>query len=738
MRTHRDSAAPPGAQIYPRRDDAGKPVTARAGSGRSSSRPTTGQPAAAGPEDELLVAFGGRTELWPAPDGPFSARQLRVLDILGIAYGDALEAVRAAQRHGSDVVAELVAAGRTDERRFAEIAAIELDLRLDAIAAEDRILNASTLLALPPPRLVRVCNDRLDARLFVCPTLEGLDGLAAYLERLPSMRAMLRIATPSCLAEALDRQTMAERLRDARLSLSAETPGRSARTTLAAGQAALGVAAAALASLGLAAMPHASLELLHAAASTFFGTCLAFRLPAAFTQKYGPAALADLPAPGVLEKGWQGVPVYSVLVALHDEAEMMPQLVAALERLDWPKTRLDIKLVCEADDAATITAAALATRGKPHFSIVRVPPSAPRTKPKALNHALPLAHGEFLVLYDAEDEPDPGQLREAYLRFRTGPHDLACLQAPLVVTNGAAHWLAALFALEYAALFGRLLPWLAGRGLPMPLGGTSNHFVRSRLVAAGGWDSHNVTEDADLGIRLHRAGYRVATITRPTFEHAPERWTVWHRQRTRWMKGWFVTYLLHMRRPLALRRDLGGWTMAAFQLLFLGMLLSSIAHPLLLGCIGLEAAALATGALSLADIGPIEILDMINVVLAYGLFAALSARGWHSAAQRPKRRIYLLLPAYWVLLALASARALLQLLVDPHKWEKTPHGRAAARAAPGDAGHPPGPAALRPPAGPAPLPDAVAERLTARLEGAFAAGPWPVSEPRRSARARVR
>ncbi|ORE89787.1 glycosyltransferase family 2 protein [Aurantimonas sp. 22II-16-19i] len=631
-------------------------------------------PQSHGEEPRSLRAQELRPAGRPAPErpAPFSPRQLRLLGALGIGFADALEARLAAFRNGSDIAAELVAAGLLTERRYADCLARQLGLRFEPIGPQDRILDAADMLGRSPPRMAKVCNDRLDGRIFTCPTIESLDRFARYLAMRPEMRAMIRITRHTDVARAIDRQTMTERYLAARLSLSADTPRCSARQAIEPLQAALCLGAVLFACLALFYAPGLALTLCHGAATLFFAACLAIRVPAALMRPDAPAR--DLPAPGVLEIGWQGVPVYSVLVALHHETAMVPKLVAALEALDWPKTRLDVKLVCEADDEATADAVERAIAGRPHFSLVLVPPGEPRTKPKALNHALPLAHGEFLVLYDAEDEPDPGQLREAYHRFRTGPENLACLQAPLVVTNGEAHWLSALFALEYAALFRRILPWLARHGFPLSLGGTSKHFVRERLVAVGGWDSHNVTEDADLGLRLARAGYRVATITRPTFEHAPERWNVWHRQRTRWMKGWFVTYLLHMRQPLLLLDQLGARAMATFQLMFLGMIVSAFAHPIFLGVLLVQFGAVALGLADLSDLGPLVLVDMFNIVAAYGLFMALSSAGLSPDERRRLRGAYPMLPAYWGLLAFASLRALIQLLVAPHKWEKTPHG----------------------------------------------------------------
>jgi cellulose synthase/poly-beta-1,6-N-acetylglucosamine synthase-like glycosyltransferase len=252
----------------------------------------------------------------------------------------------------------------------------------------------------------------------------------------------------------------------------------------------------------------------------------------------------------------RNLPIYSVLVALYREKEVVQQLANALLRLDWPTSRLDIKLVCEAEDRETI-AALQALDLPPHFEIVEVPDRPPRTKPKALNYALAGARGDFVVIYDAEDRPHPRQLLEAYRHFSEAPDDVVCLQAPLIISNAADSWLAGLFALEYAGLFRRLLPFLGTRQQPMPLGGTSNHFRADILRAVGAWDPYNVTEDADLGLRLYRFGYRAETLTRYTVEDAPTERSVWLGQRTRWFKGWMQTWLVLMRHPILLTRELG-------------------------------------------------------------------------------------------------------------------------------------------------------------------------------------
>ncbi|MCB1518535.1 MAG: glycosyltransferase, partial [Hyphomicrobiaceae bacterium] len=251
----------------------------------------------------------------------------------------------------------------------------------------------------------------------------------------------------------------------------------------------------------------------------------------------------------------EDLPVYTVLLPMRDEANMVRQLAGALQRLDYPAEKLDIKFVVEAKSVSTLHAAA-AELGDLRFELIIVPDSSPRTKPKALNFALPLARGEFVVIFDAEDIPDPDQLRRAVSLFRAQP-ELDCIQAELVIENSSENWLTALFAGEYAGLFGLILPSLADWDMPLPLGGTSNHFRLQSLREAGCWDAFNVTEDADLGVRLKRLRYRTGTFSAQTLEEAPISLSAFLNQRTRWSKGWMQTFLAHNSRPLQLLRDMG-------------------------------------------------------------------------------------------------------------------------------------------------------------------------------------
>jgi glycosyltransferase XagB len=361
-------------------------------------------------------------------------------------------------------------------------------------------------------------------------------------------------------------------------------------------------------------------------------------------------------------------------VALYREAAVVPQLIDTLNRIEWPAARLDIKLICEADDQETLDALALTRLGR-QYEIVEVPPGRPRTKPKALTYALGAARGEYLVIYDAEDRVDPLQLEEAWRTFEAGPPDIACLQAPLVVTNARESWLSALFALEYAGLFRVLLPHLAAARLPVPLGGTSNHFRTRVLQQVGGWDPYNVTEDADLGLRLYRLGYRCGTLTRPTYEEAPIGRDAWLGQRTRWFKGWLQTWLVLMRHPSRLVSEMGLWPSLVFQVLIGGLILSSLAHPLIVAYLGLITWSLFFQ--PAFTVGPLELtlftLDMINIFGSYAVFIALGRGGMAESEQAAVGRHWMMTPVYWLLLSVAAWRAVGELRHNPFFWNKTAH-----------------------------------------------------------------
>ncbi len=362
------------------------------------------------------------------------------------------------------------------------------------------------------------------------------------------------------------------------------------------------------------------------------------------------------------------LPVYSILVPLRDEANMVDQLYMSLGRLDYPREKLEIIFVVENRSPETI-GAVRRHLGDARFALAVVPDAAPRTKPKALDFALPLCRGEFVVVYDAEDQPEPDQLRRVVSQFRQEP-DVHCIQARLVIANGRCGVLPALFAGEYAGLFTVTLPALASWGAVMPLGGTSNHFRLQTLRALGGWDAYNVTEDADLGVRLARRNLRTSTISSITFEDAPTRMGVWTGQRTRWMKGWMQTFVVHNRKPLRLLSDLGWRRFALFQITILGMLLGPFLHTAFAAICVLQFWLFGT---DMFLPGPWLIACLGIFVVGYGVAIATNLLGLARTGQTGLIWQQLLLPFYWLLIAMATLRAMYEFVLRPFHWWKTPH-----------------------------------------------------------------
>ena len=275
------------------------------------------------------------------------------------------------------------------------------------------------------------------------------------------------------------------------------------------------------------------------------------------------------------------LPEFTILVPLFREITVVRQILDSVAAIDYPADRLDVKIVLEENDRETVDYVRDCILPQ-HFEVIVVPACKPQTKPKALNYALNFARGDLIAVFDAEDVPDPRQLRLAAGVFAKAPADLACVQARLDFFNASDNWLTRQFAIEYAVLFRRLLPVLASLSLPLPLGGTSNHFRSDILRKVGGWDPHNVTEDADLGLRLARLGYRTGVIDSETSEEANCAPGNWMQQRARWLKGWMQTWLVHMRQPIRLYRELGWTGFLAMQAWLGGLIFSSLVHPFFL------------------------------------------------------------------------------------------------------------------------------------------------------------
>lgn len=370
------------------------------------------------------------------------------------------------------------------------------------------------------------------------------------------------------------------------------------------------------------------------------------------------------------------LPVYSLLVPLHYEREMLPTLLDRLQAFNYPTEKLEVLLLIESDDAET--RAALRECDLPaHMRPITVPPGAPKTKPRALNVGLARARGEYVVVYDAEDQPDPDQLRMAVAAFRTSPRQIICYQARLGFYNPKQSILTHLFTLDYYVWYDLILQGLARAGALVPLGGTSNHFRTAALRQLGGWDPYNVTEDGDLGVRIARAGLEAHMLDSVTWEEAVAQVNPWIRQRSRWVKGYMQTYLVHMREPRALWRQLGPSGFLDFQALLGGSSLILLINPLM----WLLTLAYILGHGTVVDSviesvfpAPVYYLALLCLVVGNFIFFYTNVYACVRAGYYDHARYMILGPLYWLLMSVAAWVALVSLIRSPHYWAKTEHG----------------------------------------------------------------
>lgn len=373
------------------------------------------------------------------------------------------------------------------------------------------------------------------------------------------------------------------------------------------------------------------------------------------------------------------LPMYTVLCPLYKEAEVLPDFVENMSNLDWPHEKLEVLLLLEENDPETRLAAE--NMDLPDFiKVCVVPHSMPKTKPKACNYGLQRATGEFIVIYDAEDKPEPDQLKKAYLGFQYEKENTVCIQAKLNYYNTYSNLLTRLFTAEYSLWFDVILPGLQSISTTIPLGGTSNHFKTEKLRALHGWDPFNVTEDCDLGARLFKEGYKTAIIDSTTYEEANSDTMNWIRQRSRWIKGYMQTYFVHMREPVTFFRQ-HGWHALLFQLVIGLRIYFILINPFLwLATISYFVFYDQVGVF-IESLYPSYIFYMAVFSLVFGNFIYLYNYmiGCVKRSQWSVVKFVFLIPVYWALMFLAACMAFYQLIMKPHHWEKTKHGLHLAK-----------------------------------------------------------
>lgn len=619
---------------------------------RADDRP----PGRLAPNRHAAPPGGIRTRLAPCPE----------IDCLRHRFPPALLAAAELRAIEAGIGAQdaLIAAGQITAHDYAAALAHWLGLRFDdlrRIGRHDCPLNDREILAAAAAGVLPLSRDGVPGYA-MAPAGLVARRIVKTVAALPSIRERLVLTSRDALTHFAAHHARAAWAYEAAFALKERTPSLSAATRCRGCRwiaGAAGVAALA----GLAFATDWTLLAAECVLGLVFFHWIALRIGASLHS--APMRPLDSPAAD------RDLPVYTIVAALYREAAALPGLIDALNALDYPREKLDIKIVLEADDRETRRAFEQLDPGAP-FELVLAPKAGPRTKPKALNAALPFARGSLVAVYDAEDRPEPDQLRRADLAFRQGDGHLACVQARLTIDNSADSWLTRLYTAEYAGLFDAFLPGIARWRLPLPLGGSSNHFRMSVLRRIGAWDPFNVTEDADLGMRLARQSYVTAVIDSSTYEEAPAHFGPWLRQRTRWFKGWLKTWQVHMRRPLRLLRELGLVNFIVFQLVVGGSVLAALVHPLFVFAF---AATIATSERPLSE----DVVAWIyggTFLAGYATSAAVGTIGLAHRGLSRQAWWLILTPFYWWCLSAAAWRAVWQVLRDPYRWEKTEHGLA--------------------------------------------------------------
>lgn len=584
---------------------------------------------------------------------------------------DLVEALGIQERTGSRIGEILLSSSKVREPDLAAALADQLRIPLldpDGLEPPPEALEAIPEALQREGRCVPLAVD--DEVLYVAIADPLDDATYEAIRQLTDLRIRTYMVARSALDALLRRVHLDDHVRAARTELLTRFPEDCANRVVTGRQRAALIALLLILVAGLIVAPLATALALLGLFAAIHLLATAYRLALASGSLARRRSLEFTPGE-VAALDDRAVPRYTVLVPLFGEAAVVPRLIESLIELEYPPSKLEVLLLCEEDDRSTIDAIAEADP-PPYFRLVAVPNSQPKTKPKACNYGLQQASGKFVVVFDAEDRPEPNQLKKALLAWERSPQSVVCVQCKLNYFNAGQNLLTRFFAMEYALWFDLLLPGLSAAGAPIPLGGTSNHFHREALVELGAWDPFNVTEDADLGVRLHRAGQRTVILDSTTLEEANSQPRNWLRQRSRWIKGYLQTYLVHMRHPLQLMREVGprGWW--SFQLIVGGTILT-VLNPVvwvLAALWGLSVLGLLEGP------QPDLLLPAAGLLLLAGFLACICL----FAAGAVKRGLFRLVPLaplspiYWGLMSIGAWIGFLQLFTRPFYWAKTEHG----------------------------------------------------------------
>lgn len=637
----------------------------------------------------------------PVADGTLNRQSIgQALLAAGLVTPEQLQrALDRAASEGGLLGRHLILEAGLDRRRIYEVLAQHWDAPLVDLVAEpvdDRLMELLGYSAVGEPQWLPW---QMDAGVLTVATAVAPSAAIAEEAALTfgAREVVFRTTTDWDINQSIQRSFRRHLLYESAERLAEERPGESARTALTRWQRVLPVVLVLGIAAGFVLSPLTAVIVLLAAANIVFLVSIGFKTLASLRSPFDrrhEAAVAKardkervsrgLPALAAERVPDGELPVYTILVPVFREANIIDKLLTNLGQLDYPRSKLDVLVLLEEDDAETI-AAAKASRPPEYVRILIVPKGEPQTKPRACNYGLTFARGEYVVIYDAEDRPEPGQLRASIAAFKQDAFErehlnpdrkpLICVQAALNYFNADQNVLTRMFTIEYTHWFDSMLPGLDNSGIPLPLGGTSNHFVTSLLKEVGAWDPWNVTEDADLGLRAAVEGYRVGVIDSTTWEEACSQVPAWIKQRTRWIKGYMVTSAVNTRNTVRYIKSTGVAGAVGFLGLILGTPLAFLAYPLVVGFtvvtyIGYDIVGLVLPTWLLVG-GVVSMLFGNAMMIIVSGVATLRRHGWRIAI------FALLNPFYWVLHSIAAWRAAWQMLTSPHKWEKTPHGLEA-------------------------------------------------------------
>jgi cellulose synthase/poly-beta-1,6-N-acetylglucosamine synthase-like glycosyltransferase len=539
----------------------------------------------------------------------------------------------------------------------------------------------------PDPRAVAIIPEALqrggrclplavdDECLYVAITDPLDDETYEALSQQTDLRIRTYLARRSDLEGFLRRIHQSEYVRAARTELLTRFPDDCANRVLSAGQRAFFIGLLIVVGIGLVIDAFTTAIVLVVTSVVVYGAASLYKF-ILFYEAFGRRREIVVTDEEVAAIDERDCPIYTILVPLYRETEVLPRLIENLSALDYPKSKLEVLLLAEEDDIETIETIESLDLA-PFFNLIVVPDSQPKTKPKACNYGLVQATGKYVVIYDAEDQPDIDQLKKVLVSWSRVDERVVCVQCKLNYFNTGQNLLTRFFATEYALWFDLLLPGLDASGAPIPLGGTSNHFDREVLLEIGAWDPFNVTEDADLGLRLHKDGYKTAMLDSTTLEEANSQLGNWIRQRSRWVKGYFQTYLVHMRHPLKLLREIGLRSFLSFQFIIGGTIIF-ILNPIFWALTTLWLLTEA-GVIEALFPGPVYYIASLQLFIGNFVFTYLTVAGSLQRRLFDLTKYALFSPIYWGLMSIGAYRGFYQLFSKPFYWEKTEHGLDVGR-----------------------------------------------------------